>query len=314
MLGTILTIVFGIVGVISLVETIRNKRYPYKLDFYFHDFGRIISPKAKKYGTIRLMHEDEEINNAYYLKCLLVCSGEDMNLPDDVTCGLQLVLPAGYKWLEVHPQESTKGLDVFLRIDADASNILCISSSLIKRKEIYSFEAYICGEADTCISAEDVLIQHRLKDLGKLRLQEIDLRNIRDAKQELRSRGLAYAFIILFFGTLLVNTIFCKSVRFVEKDNPEKIHTAMLVKNDTIAVSVHHSALFPWDRQEYAISSFNEKFELESKLPEYDKEGDRTIVIAYIIVVISYIALWSMSAVEYLRRKKLCEAIEEARQ
>ncbi len=312
MLGIILTVIFGIVSVVSLAEAIRARRYPCKLDFYVHDFGRIISPQAKKYDTIRLMHKDEEIQNAFYLKCFFVCSGEDVSLPEDSKYGMQVVLPEGYKWLEVHPQESTKGLDVSLCIDTDAPNKLCISSTLIKRNEIYSFEAYICGDEETSISAEDILIQHRLKDLGKLRLQETDLLNLREAKQELKYKGIAYAFIILLFGLLLTNTLFCKSVRFVEKDNPEKIHTAMLVKNDTIAVSVHHSALFPWDREEYAISSFNEKFELESTLPKYTKDGDRTIVIVYIIVVISYIALWGMSAAEYIRRKRLIEAIEKA--
>ncbi len=312
MLGTILTIVFGIVSVASLAEAIRARRYPCKLDFYVHDFGRIISPKAKKYDTIKLMHNDEEIKNAFYLKCFFVCTGDDIVLPEDSKSGMQIVLPAGYKWLEVHSQESTTGLNVSLHIDADAPNRLCICSTLIKRDEIYSFEAYIGGEEETRILPEEILIQHRIKGLGKLRIQETDLRNILETKQKLKFKGFAYAFIIIFFGLLLVNTMFCRSVRFVEKDNPEKIHTAMLVKNDTIAVSVHHSALFPWDRQEYAISSFNEKFELESTLPKYTQEGDRTIVVLYIIVAISYIARWGMYAAEYFRRKRLREAIENA--
>jgi len=310
MLGIILTIIFGIVSVVSLVESIRARRYPYQLDFYIHDFGRIISQKAKKYDTIRLIHKDEEIKNAFYLKCFFVCSGDDMNLPEDTKSGLQIVLPTGYKWLEVHPQASTTGLDVSLRINTDLPYKLSISSTLMKRDEIYSFEAYICGE-EAYLSTEDILIQHRLKGMGTLRIQQTNLRDIKETKNALKFKGLTYAFIILFMGMQLVNTMFCRSVRFVEKGHPEKIHTAMLVKNDTIAVSVHHSALFPWDRQEYAINCFNEKFELESTLPKYSKEGDIAIFVVYFIVVILSIALWGKSAVEYIRRKRLSEAIKK---
>lgn len=313
MLETILTIVFGIVGVVALIIAIRARRYPYKLDFYISDLGRIISTKAKKYNTIKLLHNEEEIKNAYYLKCLLVCTGEDVELPDDTTCGLQVVLPQKFKWLEVHAQESAKGLDATLRINEASPNILHISSALVKREEIYSFEAYICGEEEIYVSAEDIMIKHRLKDLGELCMREINLQNIVEAKHELKSKGIAYAMIILFLGALLVNTLFCRSVRFVEKDNTEKIHTAMLVKDDTIAVSMHHSALFPWDRKEYSINSFKEEFDLESRVPKYNKEGEQAIVIAYIIVVISYFALFGMSVAEYLCRKRLCNAIEKAR-
>lgn len=313
MLGIILTVVFGIVSVWSLVYAIQMRRYRYKLDFYVNDFVRIISPKAKKFGTIKLLHKDEEIKNVIYLKGCFVCSGEDVILPNDKEQGIQLNLPLEYKWLEVHPQESTKGLDVALHIDDALPNKLYISSPLVKREEIYSFEAYVGSDTDSYISSENIMIEHRLKDLGKIQMQEADIKNIHEIKQQLIIKGVSYLLVILYIGMLLVGTLFAKPVRFVEKANPEKVHMVMLVKDDTIAVSNRHSVLFPWDRKEYAISRFNEEFELESILPKYDKSGDQTIIIAYFVIVISCVVLWSMSVVDYVRRKRLCRAFEIVR-
>lgn len=41
-------------------------------------------------------------------------------------------------------------------------------------------------------------------------------------------------------------------------------------------------------------------------------EAIRTIVIASFIVLISYVALWIMSAADYFHRKRLSEAIKRA--
>lgn len=313
MISIILTIVFGIISVISLIYAIRAKMYPCRLDFYVNDLVRIVSTKAGKYDSIKLYHNQKEVKNVFYLKCFFICSGEDVSLPDNLEHGIQINLPSGYNWLEVHGQERTRGLDdVKLDIDEMASNKLHISCPLIKRKELYSFEAYISGESDDYMSPTKITIYHRLKDFGKIQIKQVDTKNIESAKQNLTAKGIIYLFALLYMGLLLVHTLYTKPMRFVEKENPEKIYAAMLIKDDTIAVSSRHSALLPWDREEYAISNFKEKFEIESTLPAKEQEGEQLVAIMYLGIAISCLVLWCMSATDYNRRKKMCQALGDA--
>lgn len=264
MTGIILTIVFGLIGIPSFVVVITRKKYPKRMDFYVLDLVRIISPLVRKYDSIKLLHNNKEAKNISYLRGLFLCVGdEDIAIKSEGNCGgMQVLLPDGYKWLEVHPQESSKGLCVDCSIDVETPNIMHVSSELFKRDETFTFDAYIEGKDDSRLAYSRLKVEHRIINAGIIRTQKIDMSQTNACKKKLWLTGVMSLMYIALAGVLFWGMFYDRPIRYVDKQNSALIYSASVIDNDSLAITVGSNGVLPWENDHLSIEEFKQKYDI----------------------------------------------------
>ena len=303
-IGIAVSVGFGIYGVVS---TIYKKKYPKQMEFYVLDLVRIISPLIRKYDSIKLLHNDKETQNVSFIRCMCMCTGdEDVILksesPKD---GMQVVLPKEYKWLEVQPQESSKGLEVDLTIDSEQPTILHISSELFKREEAFTFDAYIEGQTDERLRTSDIKIQHRLNNTGKVTPQIANISQTISRKRRLIYAGFMCAFLFLMMSLSAYNALFDRPLRYVDKSDCETIYSAKVVENDTIAVAKGWNGVLPWNEERYSLDEFVSRYDILAQIPRTKHLGEIILIIVYFISTAVLIFMYVRAIVLHRRKKKV---------
>lgn len=304
-IGVALTIIFGVVSVILAG---RKKKYPKRMEFYVLDNVRIISPLVRKYDSIKLLHNDKDIQNVSFLRGMCLCVGdEDVILTSDsLKGGLQLSLPRGYKWLEVHPQECSNGLEIKCIIDEKAPNNLFISSKLFKREEAFTFDAYIEGDVESRLLNDDIKISHRLNNAEKMLSRQINILNVSRKKSKLWFNCIMLVLYILLFATIYME-YYDRPVRYVEKTNSKTIYSVSLVGDSLLAVSNSKNGVLPWDNTIVPIQEFNDKFTINCKVSEKTIGTEIVMLGLPIVMLLLFIIILVLRFIEYRRLKKVID-------
>ena len=281
------------IGIPSLIIAISRKKYPKRLEFYVLDLVRIISPFVKKYGSIKLLHDGKETKNVSFIKGMCVSSGDEDIVLESRTQkgGMQVLLPAEYKWLEVHIQARSEGLNVSAEIDTEEPNILNISSELFKRDEVFTFDAYIEGEKENRLKINEINISHRIEGAEKVEPRYVSVYGVESKKRSFRSLiYLCIAAIVTMASTTFL-MVHDRPIRYVDKNDAETNYTAAIITPDTISVSKGADGVWPWNCEQYTLEEFKLKFEINVKqrTVSYDfliKMG--VIFILFILAVIGF--------------------------
>lgn len=268
--GTIGIILTVALGAASLYYAIRRKKYPKRMEFYVLDLVRIISPLVRKYESIKLLHNDQETKNVSFLRGMFLCVGdEDVELKSDNNSGgLQVSLPDGYKWLEVHPQERTKGLEVNCTIDVQSPNVLLVTADLFKRDEAFTFDAYVEGNDDTRLESACITIDHRLNNTEEIYARKINIPQMRKRKKRLWLVGIYLVVSIILTCAMSYGLYYDRPIRYVDKQQSENVYSAVLISNDSVAVSDGKNGVLPWNREHLSIDEFKQKYEIYTNFHE----------------------------------------------
>lgn len=266
-ISIIIAVVFGAIGIPSFIVAISRKKYPKRMEFYVLDLVRIISPFVKQYDSIKLLHEGKETKNVSFIKGMCVSSGDEDILLEPKTHkgGMQVLLPAEYKWLEVHIQARSEGLYVSAEIDTDEPNILNISSELFKRDEVFTFDAYIEGEKNNRLRIKEIKINHRIEGAEKVEPRYVSVYGVESRKKTFRSLIYLYVATIVMMASSTFLMVYDQPVRYVDKNDTETIYTAAIMTPDTVSVSKGTDGVWPWNCERYSLDEFNSKFEINVK-------------------------------------------------
>lgn len=288
------------VGIPSLVVAISRKKYPKRMEFYVLDLVRIISPYVRKYDSIKLLHEGKETKNVSFIKGMCVCSGdEDIVLKSNMQKGgMQVQLPAEYKWLEVHVQESSEGLEVGAEIDEDAPNVLNICSELFKRDEVFTFDAYIEGGKDSRLDLNEIKVNHRINGAEKVEPKYVRLYRGDYKKKSLWSLAIMYIAMMTAMTVFTFRTVYDQPMRYVDKNNLEKVYSATIINQDTVSVSEGAGGVLPWRSEQYTIDEFKAKFEINIK----QRTISHSLMISMMVVYIVFV-LCIVGSVVYIRHR-----------
>ena len=308
-IGVTLTIIFGIV---SIIFTIRKKQYPKRMEFYVLDNVRIISPFVRKYDSIKLLHNDKDIQNVSFVRGMCVCVGdEDIALTSDsINGGLQFSLPDGYKCLEVHPQERSLGLDISCTIDQNRPSNLYVASKLFKREEAFTFDAYIEGNDDTRLLSDNIKITHRLHNAEKMTSKHINISSVSHQKSKLWFSGIMLVLYIILFATTYME-YFDKPIRYVEKSDEKAIYSATLVGDSLLAVSKSKNGVLPWDATILSIQEFNDNYTINCKFPRKNIWTECVMLGLPIVMFLSFIIMFIYKIINYRCIKKVIDMYME---
>lgn len=308
-ISIILAVVFGVIGIPSFIVAISRKNYPKRMDFYVLDLVRIISPLVHKYDSIKLLHNDKETQNVSFLRGMFVCSGEEdvVLKPQGDNKGLQVTLPLGYHWLEVHPQEGTKGLKVDYKIDENRANVMYITSDLFKRDEAFTFDAYIEGRDDERLAASGIKVSHRLLNTGKIETRRVDLFRMMNKKRKLWLFGVINAMIILLGCSTIYGMLYDRPIRYVDKHDSELICSVMMAKSDTVAISRGRHGINPWEQEYMSIEDFKQNYDMYTQCPEKTIWDVVMIVVIPICMCILMVLIFIFMVAAYRRQKKVAD-------
>lgn len=253
------------IGVPSLIVAISRKKYPKRMEFYVLDLVRIISPFVKKYDSIKLLHDGKETKNVSFIKGMCECSGdEDVILKSNTqNGGMQVQLPIEYKWLEVHIQARSEGLEVSAEIDKEEPNVLNICSELFKRDEVFTFDAYIEGEMDNRLKIKEILVNHRIEGAEKVEPRYVSVFGVESQKRSFRSLVYLCISMIIAMASSTFLMVYDRPIRFVDKNNIGTIYTAAIINPDTISVSEGADGVWPWKCEQYSLDEFNSKYKVD---------------------------------------------------
>lgn len=306
----VVTALFGIIGIPSFVVAVSRKKYPKRMEFYVLDLVRIISPLVRKYDSIKLLHNDQETKNVSFLRGMFLCVGdEDVELKKEGNSGgLQVLLPEGYKWLEVHPQESTKGLYVDCSIDADAPNVMHVSSELFKRDETFTFDAYIEGNDDSRLGYYMLKVEHRISNAGVIKTQKIDISRTKAYKKKLWLIGFAFLMYIAITMVMSYGMLYDRPIRFVDKQDGNDVYSVSLISSDSVAISKGKNGMIPWRNTHLSIDEFMQDYTIYTEFHNATKREITLLVIGPGLTCLLLLLIFLFKAVSYKRHMRCVEA------
>lgn len=309
-IGIIITVALGAA---SLYFAIRRKKYPKRMEFYILDLVRIVSPYVRKYDSIKLLHNNNETKNVSFLRGMFMCSGdEDIVLHSSTQDnGMQIVMPAKYRWLEVHPQERTKGLEVMLSIDVNAANVLYVSSELFKRDEVFTFDAYIEAETEDRLEIEDIKVHHRIPDADKLETRYVNVERAQMRRRSLWSMIGMNAITLLMMGLFIFSFSYDRPFRYKDNKNADIEYSATLVNADSIAISEGRNGVLPWNMKICTIEEFNEKFEIDTSRPGISHRFKVSMIITFSFMFLSLLFGFIILGNRVIREKKVVKTYKK---
>lgn len=312
-IGIVATILFGIIGIPSFIIAIRKKKYPKRMEFYILDLVRIVSPLVPKYDSIRLLHNNKETRNVSFVRGMFLCEGEeDVELKSvGNRRGLRILLPNGYKWLEVHPQERTKGLKVKCTIDEKSPNIMHITAELFKRDEAFTFDAYVEGSDDTRLESSRITVDHRLANTADIYARKINMAQMRKWKMRLWFACLYWVMCAILTCAMTFEIYYDRPIRYVNKHQQDKVCSAVLISNDSIAISEGMNRVIPRKWERLSIDEFIQKYDIDTDFHEMTTWNIVLMIgVPALLNLFAIIALITL-AVMYRRQMRVIKAYEK---
>lgn len=313
MLGVIIGCLISAIGIIItiVIENHRNK-YPKRMRFYILDAVRLTNPMVDKLEDIKLEYNGQPItNNVSYIKGLFFNEGnEDIVLKESETEeGLTIELPDGYRWLSVNYKEHSNRLKVEFDIDKDNASILHISSSVFKRTEIFSFDAFVEGEIEKRQDIQNIIkLSHRFYNIAPIKTETMyDIVQENESKKFVNiSSSISIVFILalIFFSYVLSTNA---PARFHEKgvtSDSIVAYAAYVCPGDSIAIVEDVNILWPWNKNRFSIEEFNDKFEVTTYISR-DSKIMRGITYVFIVMLVMMLILLVWIAIMEKKRKEV---------
>jgi len=195
-LGLILTIIFGIWGIMITIR----KRYPGKITFVEENAIGLFNSIIKSFSEIKIQYNDLPISEQMiYLKASFINTGSiDLSTKDN-THKLKVELPNDYKWINCKITGHSKDIECNL---SSTNRELIFDFDLLRKNEFIQFEAF-AEIKNTYKSAsvfrKSLAFTHRIPNTTKIDKQlYLNEEQIKDKRYEFK-KNLVFATLFLLF-------------------------------------------------------------------------------------------------------------------
>ena len=195
-LGLILTVVFGIWGIIITIR----KRYPGRITFVEENAIGLFNSIIKSFSEIKIQYNDLPISEQMiYLKASFINTGNTDLSTKDNTHKLKIELPNDYKWINCKITGHSKDIECNL---TNTNSELTFDFDLLRKNEFIQFEAFAeIKNTDRPASTfrKSLTFSHRIPNTAKIDKQHyLDEEQIKDKKYEFK-KNLVFATLFLLF-------------------------------------------------------------------------------------------------------------------
>ena len=194
-------------------------------------------------------------------------------------------------------------------IDKDNTSILHISSSVFKRTEIFSFDAFVEGEIEKRQDIHNrVKLSHRFYNTAPIKTETMyDIVQENESKKFVNissSMSIVFLLALIFFSYVLSTNA---PARFNEKgvtSDSIVAYAAYICQGDSIAIVEDVNILWPWNKNRFSIEEFNDKFEVTTYISR-DSKIMRGIMYVFIVVLVLMLVLLVWIAIMDKKRKEV---------
>lgn len=247
--GVVLTIAFGILGVIL----VKQKKYPGKISLVKHSTISLFNNIARNFEEISIKYKEDMIKeNIVYVKCYFINDGNLDLEGNSIEKPITLSLDENLKWVKAVITAKSLDLNIQNSINND-SHDLEFRFGLFRVKEFFQFEALVeIQNAD--IKSDEIFesidVSHRISNT-----QKIETRSILTEEQVKRKKngvwftalsyGIQWLFLFLILGTILFFTkdtdIHFKSISdnklySAKSDHKEVVMTGIKTEDKVISI------------------------------------------------------------------------------
>lgn len=198
-LGLILTVVFGIWGI---VITIR-KRYPGRITFVEQNAIGLFNSIIESFPEIKIQYNDLPISEQMiYLKASFINTGSIDLSTKESSHKLKIELPTDYKWINCKITDSSQNIQCTL---SRTNSELCFDFDLLRKNEFIQFEAFAeikNTDRPASVFRKSLIFSHRIPNTAKADKQPyLDEEQIKDKKSEFK-KNLIFTtiFLLLIIG------------------------------------------------------------------------------------------------------------------
>lgn len=165
-LGLIMTIVFGVLS----VDLFKRKRRPCKLTYFPTETINIYRNLTKGFDNLVVLKNDQPIKNNVIFLSGVISSNGDMDLVGSNNV-VNMILPEGYKWLDVKLDSCSKGVDAKFAISNDNNRNAFLNFDLFRVNEYIKLQALVEYENQEKMSSindlhRHISFSHRIQNTG----------------------------------------------------------------------------------------------------------------------------------------------------
>lgn len=205
-IGLILTVVFGIWGIIITIR----KRYPGRITFVEENAIGLFNSIIKSFSEIKIQYNDDPISEQMiYLKASFINTGSiDLSTKDN-SHKLKIELPNDYKWINCKITGHSKDIECNLSTN---NGEIVFDFDLLRKNEFIQFEAFAeIKNTDRPASTfrKSLGFSHRIPNTAKVdKLTYLDEEQIKDKRYEFK-KNLIFATLclLLIIGITAYNYI-----------------------------------------------------------------------------------------------------------
>lgn len=228
-IGLILTVIFGIWGIVVAVK----KRYPGKLTFVEENAIGLFNSIIKNFPEIKIQYDDKPISEQMvYLKASFINTGTiDLSTKDN-SHKVKINLCNDFKW--INGKITSHSNEVICDLVNNEKELI-LDFDLLRTNEYIQFEAFaeITNSTKPAQTFRKALnFNHRIPNTGKVdKLMYLNEEQIKDKRYEFRKNAV---FMTLFLLLLLIFTaysFFTKSTDIEYVYKPEKIEYIVKVSS-----------------------------------------------------------------------------------
>ena len=196
-------------------------------------------------------------------------------------------------------------------IDEQHPNVIHVTSELFKRDDAFAFDAYVEGSDDARLESSRITINHRLTNTAEIYARKISVVRMRERKKHLWLAGLYFAMCVVLTCAMICAFFYDRPIRYVDKQQNEKVFSAVLISNDSVAILDGKNGVLPWNREHISVEEFIQKYDIYTDFHEMTT-WDTVLMIGIIefmnlIVLIMLILLIMV----YRRQMRVIEAYEK---
>ena len=197
-LGTILSIVFGILS----IDLFKKKKYPGRITFIEERATGLFASLVKNFPQIAISYENQPINQQIVLLRGFIINQGIIDINESmVEERLALKLPDGFKWLTAKIVDASEGSKANVQI---TDSHLYFNLGLFKKNEFVRFEALldVPVQQSSNISSlkllrEELKFVHRIADTAVVETKTSDL-EIRSIKSMYEGKLIPYIMMVVF--------------------------------------------------------------------------------------------------------------------